>query len=447
MPALNDRYGLPITASSTAAADHYIKAVDFALASDAPAEATFDLALEADAGFAMAHAAKARLAQFRGAFTEARSGIAKARELAARATHRERQHIEIIAAAVEGDPARSLELLHEHLRDFPRDAFVLSQACGVYGLIGFSGRTGRNEEQLALLEPLAPAYGEDWWFLSMHAFALNELWRHEEARELTVRSLKQNERNGHASHIMAHVQYETGEVEAGVRFLDSWIPGYNPGAQLFGHLHWHLALFELTAGNYERALELYRTVLRPPGPPQAAALGVLADAAALLWRAGMTEVDPATLPWPELAEFAAKSFPRPGVTWADMHCALAYAGANDGVRLGQHIDVLRERVSEGKVPAGAMVIPLAEGIAAYGAGDYETAVRLLAPIRDEVIRIGGSHAQRDVFEETLLESYLRAGRFEQAEALLRERLDRRPNPRDERWLARAHAQRQAMTAS
>lgn len=85
----------------------------------------------------------------------------------------------------------------------------------------------------------------------------------------------------------------------------------------------------------------------------------------------------------------------------------------------------------------------AEGIAAYGAGDYESAVRLLEPIRGEVIRIGGSHAQRDVFEETLLKSYLRAGRFEREEALLGERLDRRPNRRDERWLARVHAGRQA----
>ena len=443
MLPFNDRYGLPITTSSAAAAEHYIEAVDFALASDAPAEATFDLALGADEGFAIAHAAKARLAQFRGAFVEARAGIATARELAVGASRREQQHIEIIGAAVGGDSPRSLELLREHLADFPRDAFVLSQACGVYGLIGFSGRVGRNEEQLALLEPLAGAYGEDWWFLSMYAFALNELWRHEEARELTVRSLKQNERNGHASHIMAHVQYETGEVEAGARFLDAWMPGYNPGAQLFGHLHWHLALFELTAGKYERALELYQTVLRPRGLSQAAALGVLADSAAFLWRAGMTEVAPETLPWPDVAEFAAKSFPRPGVTWADMHCALAYVGVKDSARLGQHIDAMRQRVEAGQVPAGPMVVTLAEGIAAYGAGDYESAVRLLEPIRGEVIRIGGSHAQRDVFEETLLESYLRSGRFEQAEALLGERLDRRPNPRDERWLARVHAKQQA----
>ncbi|MEO6043636.1 MAG: tetratricopeptide repeat protein [Tepidiformaceae bacterium] len=440
MASFRDRYGLPLSSSSARAAELYADAIDFALASDSPAEATFDLAIIEDPGFALAHAGKARLAQFRGDAATARSEIGLARELSGSgATRREQQHVECLGAAIVGDSPRALELLREHVAEFPRDAFVLSQACGVYGLIGFSGRVTRNEEQLALVEPLAEAYGEDWWFLSQHAFALNELFRHEEARDLTERSLKQNARNGHASHVMAHVHYETGDVAGGARFLNDWLPGYNPGAQLFGHLNWHLALFELTAGNTARALEVYSTVLRPPGPPGAAALGVVADSSALLWRAAMSGGDPESLPWAEVAEFAAKSFPRPAIVWADMHCALAYAGARDYARLVQHIDALRERGESGKVAAGPMVVTLAEGIAAYGAGDYETAVTLLEPIAPEVIRIGGSHAQREVFEETLLDSYLRAGRFEQAQAMLKARLDRRPNPRDERWLARVHA--------
>lgn len=443
MASFTDRYGLPLSTGSARAAELYASAIDYALASDSPAESTFELAIAEDEGFALAHAGKARLAQFRGDAATARSEIGRARELAAGASRREQQHIECLAAAIGGDSPRALELLYEHVAEFPRDAFVLSQACGVYGLIGFSGRTTRNEEQLALVEPLAEAYGEDWWFLSQHAFSLNELFRHEEARDLTERSLKQNARNGHASHVMAHVHYETGDVAGGAAFLDAWLPGYNPGAQLFGHLNWHLALFELSAGNTARALEVYSTVLRPPGPAGAAALGVIADSSALLWRAAMSVDDPETLPWGEIAEFAAKSFPKPAITWADMHCALAYAGAKDSARLGQHIDGLRERADGGKVAAGPMVVQLAEGIAAYGAGDYESAVALLEPIAGEVIRIGGSHAQRDVFEETLLESYLRAGRFEQAEALLTVRLDRRPNPRDERWLARVHGARGA----
>ena len=215
MANFTDRYELTLSTSSARAAELYSQAVDYALASDSPAEPTFESAIAEDEGFALAHAGKARLAQFRGDVPGARAEIGLASELATGATRREQQHIACLAAAIGGDSPRALELLREHLTEFPRDAFVLSQACGVYGLIGFSGRLTRNEEQLALVEPLAAAYGEDWWFLSQHAFALNELFRHDEARDLTERSLKQNTRNGHASHVMAHVHYETGDVVGG----------------------------------------------------------------------------------------------------------------------------------------------------------------------------------------------------------------------------------------
>jgi hypothetical protein len=47
-----------------------------------------------------------------------------------------------------------------------------------------------------------------------------------------------------------------------------------------------------------------------------------------------------------------------------------------------------------------------------------------------LVRVGGSHAQRDVFEDTLLEAYLRSGRHEAAGRLFDERLGRRPSGRD-----------------
>ena len=56
---------------------------------------------------------------------------------------------------------------------------------------------------------------------------------------------------------------------------------------------------------------------------------------------------------------------------------------------------------------------------------------------DQLCRVGGSHAQREVFEDTLMEAYLRAGQFDKAEGLLNNRLKRRESPRDAFWLARA----------
>jgi hypothetical protein len=73
---------------------------------------------------------------------------------------------------------------------------------------------------------------------------------------------------------------------------------------------------------------------------------------------------------------------------------------------------------------------VAEAMAAFARGDDEAVIRLLEPVRKELVRVGGSHAQRDVFEETLLGAYLRSGRLEAAGLLSHERLEHRPSARD-----------------
>ena len=431
--SFTDRYGLAISTPYASAAAHYRDGMDRSLAGDAGAEEAFAAAVKVDDGFALAYISLARALQFRGAGKEARVAATRARELAAGTTARERQHINAIATAVDGNPVRALELTREHVAEYPCDATVASMAMGVYGLIGFSGHRDRNAEQLAFCEPLAKHYGDDWWFLSMHAFSLNELFRTAEARVLVERSLAARERNGHASHCMAHVLYEEGDVTGGAEFLDRWIVGYEAGAQLYGHLNWHLALFELASGHPERTLKLFDDVLHPAVNPSPA-LGTIADAASLLWRTGIATGEEQRERWPAVAELAAKAFPKPSITFADMHCALAFAATNDAGHIGAMVDALRERLAADRVPAGPVVLALAEGALAFANGDYAAAVTHMAPYRADVVRIGGSHAQRDVFEETLLEAYIRAGQVEEATALLTERLDRRPSLADERRL-------------
>jgi tetratricopeptide (TPR) repeat protein len=429
-----DRYGLPLSTASARAAERYTEGIDRTLAGNAGADQCLEDAVATDEGFALAQAALARSEQFRGLIPQARARAANARELVAGATPRERGHVEAIAVAIEqGGGPQALAAVKEHIGQFPRDAFVLSQASGVYGLIGFSGRRDRNDEQFALLDSVAPAYGEeDWWFLSAYGFAHNELFRFDEARRLVEKSLRLYDRNAHAAHALGHVFYETGDAGSGVAFLDPWIDAYDRTAQLFGHLSWHLALFELAAGNIDRVSELFEQNIGPRAS-KLAPLGVLADSASLLWRCDLYGSG-APCTWDEVRDLAARAFPRTGVTFADVHAGLAYAASGDQESLDRLIAELRGRAAEGKLPAGEGVIDLIEGIAAFARTDYEAAVRLLEPVAGQVIRIGGSHAQREVFEDTLLVAYLRTSRNTQAETLLRERLDRRPSARDARWL-------------
>ena len=258
-----DRFGLELTAESSPAVEDYVAAVDLLLSANAGAEARLDQALAADPKFALAHIAKARLYQVHARIPEAKEAAAKARELAGRVTSREARHIETIALAVDGNGPGALALLEEHIADYPRDGLALSLALGVFGLLGFSGRIDHHEAQLALLERLAPHWGDDWWFLTYLGWARIELDDIGRGAAEVERALEGNPRNAFAAHARAHGYFEAGDPESGARFIEAWLPDYARESQLHCHLSWHLALFELARGNLERARELYAEAIRP----------------------------------------------------------------------------------------------------------------------------------------------------------------------------------------
>ena len=237
---------------------------------------------------------------------------------------------------------------------------------------------------------------------------------------------------------MAHVFFETGNPAIRSAFLDAWLANYPRRSQIYSHLTWHQALCELAGGRVEHVQVLYDAALRPdvsPGVP----LITLCDAASLLWRHDLYGVD-YRADWPEdVATLAHDAFPRPGITFADVHGALAYAAAGDHESLDRLVVQLEERLRAGKIAAGEVVPVLVKAVAAFARGDYEQAVQLMEPVADQVVRVGGSNAQRSVFEDTLLHAYLRGGRHESAAALLQQRLARRPSAQDERWLQQAQA--------
>jgi hypothetical protein len=99
---------------------------------------------------------------------------------------------------------------------------VAAPATGVFGLIGFSGRQGREPEQLAFLETLRPHLADDWWFQAVHAFALEEVGRLDEALTLIERSMAEP-RNAHGATSGA-CPVQQGEIAPRLDYLDSWLP-------------------------------------------------------------------------------------------------------------------------------------------------------------------------------------------------------------------------------
>jgi hypothetical protein len=302
---------------------------------------------------------------------------------------------------------------------------VLAPATGVFGLIGFSGRQAREEELYDFLAGLAPEYRGDWWFESVRAFAACETGRLEEAWRLIEPSMTANPANAHGAHIKAHVLYEMGETRRTLEFLDAWMPGFDRRGLMHCHLSWHVALSALALGERERAWQAYRSSVHPGGswgPP----INVVTDTASFLWRAELAGEPRAPDAWREVQAYALRSFPKAGVPFADVHTALACVANDDFGELERLVAGMRDRIAAGKYAPGDVVPKIAEAFAAYAKGDWNAAISRFEEALPETVRIGGSRAQRDLIENTLIAAYLKGDRPESARRLVAGRADRRP---------------------
>jgi hypothetical protein len=277
---------------------------------------------------------------------------------------------------------------------------VLAPCCGVFGLIGFSGRKGRELEMRQLLEELAPHWDEDPFFLTQLAFARVETGDIEPARKTIERAMELDPGSGHGAHVMAHVLYEAGEHEAGLKYVRGWLPGYAREGLMHCHLSWHMALWQMELGDHDGAMRTYVKGVHPGGswgPP----INVLTDSAAFLWRAELAGRPRDAELWHEVKEYGTKNFPAAGIAFADVHKALAYAATGDELALETLLGQLRERERTGKLLAGPIVPALAESFNAFARKDYAKAIALIEPYMAEHERIGGSRAQRRLIELTL----------------------------------------------
>ena len=375
----------------------------------------FDAAAKADPGFALAHAGRARTAMMAGDMATAQAAIADATARTKGQDGRETTHVAAFAALLAGQPAEARARVSAHLRDHPRDAMVAQMCTNVFGLIGFSGEIGREAELLAYTGALLPYYGDDWWMLSMHALSLCETGQLDASARMMERSLAQNPANANGAHFKAHQQYEAGDAEAGRAYLSGWLDGYDDRALLHGHLSWHSALWALHAGDADA---MWRAVDRgvAPGAAKGLPINVLTDTAAIYHRAELAGLDVAPARWAELSDYAARSFPQPGQSFADIHAALAHAMAGQGDRLA--------RLAEATAGFAAdLVRPVARAWGAIARADWNAALEELAPVMSVAERLGGSRAQRDLLELTYVNVLLKLGQSGEARRTL---LTRRP---------------------
>jgi tetratricopeptide (TPR) repeat protein len=398
-------------------------------------------ALARDPDFALGGVAIAALFMiggFRGDHPEVVDALSAAEPAVRRASERERRHFAAANAWAEGKTARAILGWESILVDHPTDALALRLAQDAYYFLGRS---------LAIRDCAArvlPAWRRDnplmSFVLGLYAFGLEETGDLDRAEDFGRQALAANPRDAWATHALAHVMETANRQDEGVAFLKSTHADWAGAHFMAGHNGWHLALFLIEQGRFDEVLADYDRFSAPKLADDATLDRV--DAAALLWRLELAGADVGNR-WAPVAGKWMAHVDDHVLAFNDLHCAFAAARSpdpGDAGRLGRSLDDY-ERLGSGdnRQVTAEVGRRLIDGALAFGGGDYVRAIEAILPVRYEAIRIGGSHAQRDIVSLTLIAAAERSGQWALARALLAERVALRPTVRTKaqyRWALR-----------
>ena len=436
MTTLSDTSGYAVTGATAAALEHYETAARELRCLVGDPLATIDRALVAAPEMAMAHALRAwlhLLGTEPAALPEARACAARAGRHAG--NERERLHAraaELVAGGLWRDGARTLEDLSAR---YPRDALALQAG---HQVDYFTGDARMLRDRIARALPHwsegQPGYHA---VLGMHAFGLEETGDYAQAERQGRRAVELQPRDTWAWHAVAHVHEMRNAPAAGIAWLEPNSAHWATDSFFAVHNWWHLALFMLEQDRHDDVLALYDRAIGGPG--SGVVLDMI-DQSALLWRLLLRGVDVGDR-WQPLAERWMPVAEGGNYAFNDLHAMMAFVGA--GRTEGEARVLAAQRAAmagdgDNRAFTAEVGNPAVRALQAFGRGDYASTVRLLRPIRSYAHRFGGSHAQRDLLDLTLVEAALRGGDPALGRALAGERLAVRPaSPLARRFAVRA----------
>lgn len=385
--------------------------------------------LAADPDFALAHCLRGyffMLFARRPLAGKARQCLATAEEATTRrgASERERRHFAALDAWTRGHLERAVAAWESILADSPRDVLALRLAHFMHFYLGDSQRMRDSTARiLPAWDPRVPGHG---FVLGIHAFGLEESGDYEPAERVGRRAVEANPKDIWAAHAVAHVMEMQNRHREGIAWITDLASNWSGCNNFAYHVWWHRALFHLELENYDTVLDLYDREIRADKSEEYLDI---CNAASLLWRLECAGVEVGAR-WRELAEKAEPMAQEHMLIFADLHYAMCLAAGGLEMALAGMVGSMRRYASQSEETEARVAeqvgIPLCEALFAFRRGEYQAALDLMMPFRYRIHRVGGSHAQRDIFERLLILSAFRAERFDIARMLLAERTVARP---------------------
>jgi hypothetical protein len=346
--------------------------------------------------------------------------LARAQRSSPRANPRERLNVEILRCWAADDMPATLRLCDQAAREYPRDLVIVKTH--QY----FEFNRGNAPAMLRIALRVLDRNADIPYMHGMAAFAYEQCHLLIEAESAARAALRLRRKEPWAQHALAHVMLTRGDIDAGAEFLegaaDTWT---ELNSFMLTHLWWHLALFYLSQGRRARVLEVYDRhcwgVAKDYSQDQIGAVSLLA-------RMELAGIDVGER-WDDLGEHLAsraRDLVQPFLTLQYVY-GLARAGRAEAATL---LEAVRAAASTAPPYAREVwrevVLPACEGLYAYARADYGSAWRHMSASLPRLIEAGGSHAQRDLFEQIWLDSAIKGGRTGFAQQMLE--LRRRADP-------------------
>lgn len=423
-----DIRGLEVTAASPEAVAAFDRTLDGYMGLRADVGDRLKATLTADPDFPLALIARGYfmlLFALKPLAERARQSLVAAEAAAAKvgANERERAHLAALKSWCGGDAERALRAWEAILAEWPRDVLALRLAHFWHFYLGDATEL-RDSAARALRgwDESVPGCG---YALGCYAFGLEESGDYAAAERIGRRAVELNGADAWATHAVAHVMEMQDRPQDGVAWLTARIPHLAGGNNFRFHVFWHRCLFLLDLGEAERVLELYDREVRAESTPDYLDI---CNAASLLWRLEDAGID-AGRRWAELANQSAQRVGDHSLIFADAHFALSLAAADpDGA--DRFVASAQRCAAEGKGTEADVMreigAALCEAMVAYRRGAFGRVVDLLLPRHEAIRRVGGSNAQRDLFEKMLILAAQADGRRAAAQRLLAERQRQRP---------------------
>jgi tetratricopeptide (TPR) repeat protein len=420
----HDILGQQTPLRSTASLEHWNRLILAFLAHGAATPTHLGALLEAEPDFAMGHAIKGLFCVMLGRremFETAREALqaAKTARSTRAANAREEAFVNALDVWLNGSPRGAIAAMERILRANPEDTLALKISHAIRFILGDSAGMRRSVE--AVLPTYAPDHAARGYVFGCHAFALEETGEYAKAETAGRMGLGLAPDDAWGLHAVAHVFDMTGNSKGGLNWLNGRESAWAHCNNFRYHVWWHKALMHLDQGEIDVVLELYDTEVRADKTDD---YRDISNGTSMLMRLELEGVDVGDR-WEELAELSASRAEDGCLIFADLHYLLALVGGNHDAAITKLMGRMRRKASHGRCEVASIAahpgLAAATGLEAFGEADFETAYINLARARLAMPTIGGSHAQRDVFERITIDAAIRAGYLDEAAIILADR--------------------------